>query len=211
MSMIKQNLTANKDALESQDYQTVMSVIEHVEKKGVLEHAEGNCIAMSELVQHLLMESGINSKLVECRLMVTQVEDGRVVNFGYVGWDGGKNKDPAYVDTHVVVVTETANPILIDLSVGRTLPRGRQWVIEPVNSLDPDKIAEYNYGNHKVSYTVKKNPRLLGLHQTSLLERMGTEQRLIRSTNWLKSAVIALTVMALFNFILNIGILIFNS
>jgi hypothetical protein len=198
------NLTADPKLRATDQYRRVESVIDQMFNTGVLQHAAGNCIALSELLQHLLMENSVNCKLIECKIMITERRQGQLVDFKYVGWDGGRyNRLPDAVDTHMMVVTEGDQPLLIDLSIPHVLPPPRVLICEPVNSLDPDVIAEYQWGDLKFRYDVKKNPRLLGLHQTSLLERISKEREQARTVRWLKVILGVVAVATMFNLFLN--------
>lgn len=206
------NLTQDTKIRKSDQYQRIETVIDQIFNTGVLQHAAGNCIALSEMLQHLLAENFVSSRLVECKVMVTESRDGFLTDFKYVGWDGGRyNRVPDAVDTHVIVVTEGETPILIDLSIPHVLTMPRVMICEPVNSLDPDVIAEYRWGNRKVRYDIKKNPRLLGLHQTTLLDRLRIESENKRRMNTLQIVVAVLTVATMVNLMLNTSQLLFRT
>jgi hypothetical protein len=206
------NLTRDPKLRSSDQYQRIESVIDQMFNTGVLQHAAGNCIALSELLQHLLTENRVASRLVECKVMITESRDGFLTDFKYVGWDGGRyNRLPDAVDTHMVVVTEGDTPILIDLSIPHVLTLPRVLICEPVNSLDPDIIAEYQWGDRKIRYDIKKNPRLLGLHQTSLLDRMREHTQMQRSVRTLKIVIAVVTAATMLNLVLNTSQLLFRT
>lgn len=188
------------------DYAVIRSVIVKMRDQGLLEGAAGNCIGISEILQHLLGEIGINSRLIECKLLSTDRDGASIKDFQFIGYNADHRlREQGWVDTHVVVITETEIPQLIDLSIPHLL-RGRQWLHDSVNSVDPEIVSEYHYGGQHLIYSVKKNIRLLGMHQTSLIDRLDSERKIkaqmLRQTRWLW----ALALFGLLNLILNISL-----
>lgn len=173
---INKNLTTDSELLKDPDYQTCLTAIELLRSSGMVEHAAGNCIAMSELFQHTLKEVGINSRLIECKLVVS-IDTSIGKELRYVGFDGA-DRSNSHVDTHVVIVTETKIPMLIDLSISHMLIGGRVWVMERMISIDLDVLAKITFKDCTLTYSVKKSPRLLGLHQTTLIDRISQEQQI---------------------------------
>lgn len=207
--IINKNLTTDAELLKDADYQTCLAAIEMLRISGMVEHAAGNCIAMSELFQHTLKEVGINSRLIECKLVMsidTVGANGIVKELRYLGFNGA-DRSSSHVDTHVVIVTETKIPMLIDLSISHILTRGRTWVMERLVSNNPDVISKITFNDCSLTYSVKKSPRLLGLHQTTLIERIIQEQQIKKSISFMKKIVTVIAVIAIFNFTLNISIL----
>lgn len=206
------NFTQDPAVLNSSQYQRIISVIDKMRSTGVMNHAAGNCIAISEILQHLLIENEVPCRLVECRLMITEKRNGMLSEFKYIGWDGSSiaNADGA-IDTHVVVVTEGESPILIDLSVAHVLPKGRVWVAEPLNSLAPERLVEFWIDESKIVYELKKQPRLLGLHQSSLLERLRTDQKILSQQSSFQLMLYAVIVACVINLVLNTSQLIFRA
>jgi hypothetical protein len=176
--------------------------------QGLLDGAAGNCIGISEILQHLLSEIGIQSRLIECKLLSTTQSGDQIKDFQFIGYNADHRlRDQGWVDTHVVVITETDIPQLIDLSIPHLL-KGRLWLHDAVNSVDPEIVSEYRLGEQHLIYSVKKNIRLLGMHQTTLIDRIDSERRvrqqLINQRTWLW----ALAVFGVVNLLLNLSLFI---
>lgn len=196
---------------KDQEYRMIRGVIQRMRDQGLLESAGGNCIGISEILQHLLGEIGINSRLIECKLLSTEKNrDNTIRDFQFVGYNGDHRlREQGWIDTHVVVITETQIPQLIDLSIPHIL-KTRQWLHDSVNSLDPEIVSQYTLGDQHLVYSVKKNIRLLGMHQTSLIDRIDSERRIknqiVNQRHWLW----ALMAFGLLNFSMNTLLLIMD-
>lgn len=170
----------------------------------------GNCVATCDIVQALLSQIGISSKIIECQVCVVKNIDGNR-NYMFVGYDNYSY--PGQIDTHTIVITEDDNPILIDLTLGNHLPAEHQFIIERVG--DPKQstngkevIAEYQYRNAEVTYFVKKNLRLANIHQKNLVQRIVSEQKIDDSLKLLKKFVICALALGAINFTLNVALII---
>jgi hypothetical protein len=203
---LNKNLTTDKELLADTEYQACLTAIEMLRISGMMQHVAGNCIATSELFQHTLREVGISSRMVECKLIISIVNSGTGKELRYLGFNG-IDTTAGYVDTHVVLITETKIPMLIDLSIAHLLTGERLWVMERVVSNDPDIISKITFKDSTLTYSVKKSPRLLGLHQTTLLERISQEQQTKKNISFMKKIIIAIGIFTLVNFTLNTSML----
>lgn len=190
----------------TQDYKTCLDAIEYLRTSGIINNAAGNCIAMSDLLQHTLRELKISSRLVECKLVVQIKNNQNQTEFRYLGFNGS-SLTSGFLDTHVVVVTETKIPMLIDLSISHMLPNNRVFVIERVISSETDIITKINFSECSLTYTHKKTIRLLGLHQTTLVDRIASELQTKKKLNFIYLAIIFLGMFTLFNFVMNSSML----
>lgn len=206
------NLTIDQELLNSEDYKTCITAIEYLRLSGMVEHAAGNCIAMADLLQHTLREFSIPNRIVECKLVMTIKNSGNVKEFRYVGFNGS-TLNSQFVDTHVVVVTDTRIPMVIDLSISHMLSNGRVWVVERLLSDDPEIITKINFPECSITYSHKKMIRLLGLHQTTLLQRISEEIETKKKLSFIQKITIVLGIFAFINFSLNSSLLImkYNS
>jgi hypothetical protein len=203
---LEKNITIDVELRNSPEYQQCLEAINLLKKSGMVYEAAGNCIAMSELFQHSLKELGINSKLVECKLVLKEKRENGVLELKYIGFDlGSKNED--FIDTHVVVITETSIPMLIDLSISHMLPKGRVWVIERIVSNDVDTIAMIDLPDCKLTYSYKRTPKLLGLHQKNILQRLEDERDTKNKLNVIQKISFALIVFTFINFTLNMSLI----
>ena len=166
----------------------------------------GNCVATCDIVQALLSQIGIKSKIVECQVCVVKNVDGNR-NYMFVGYDNYSY--PGQIDTHTVIVTEDDNPILIDLTLGHHLPPDHQYIIERVGDSKTDSsgkevIAEYTFKNAEITYFVKKNLRLSNIHQKNLVQRIVREQQFETQMSFLTKMLYAALFLSLINFTLNV-------
>ncbi len=189
--------------IKSNDVLTKINrVVENLDKTGVLDRLNGSCIAAAEIVQNLLHAEGINSRLQECTAIITQKE-----KFALVGYDNFLS-GPGQVDTHMVVITQTEVPLLIDLSMGYIMNKPKLSIISPlVVSSDPEIITSHNIEDLIVTYRVKRNPRLYNVHQKTLVERLQTEAKLISDMSIMKKFIYVAIGFGLVNFIINMTLL----
>lgn len=209
-SLPDKNFTLDNELANDADYKVCLDIINFLTKTGVIHHVAGNCIAAADLFQQSLKEYNISSRMVECKVIITKKDTNKIKNLTFVGFDS-KSSAVGLIDTHVIVITETKLPMIIDLSIGDSLPSGRSWVVERLSpNVDPDIISKIDYPECSLSYSIKKMPRLLGLHQTSILDRLSQEINLKKRLSFLQSILIILGVLTFVNFTLNISILMIN-
>lgn len=199
---VSKNLTLDVELSKTEEYKTCLEAIEYLRLSGIIEHAAGNCIAMCDLMQHTLQEFGISSRIVECKLVMSRKENGKVVEFRYIGFNG-TSVNTEYIDTHVVIVTETAIPMLIDLSISHMLLNGRTWIVERVKSDDKKVVSTIEFPECNITYSYKKSIRLLGLHQNNLLDRLNVETETKNKISLIQRILIVLGTIAVINFGLN--------
>jgi hypothetical protein len=182
----------------------ITKIVEELRASGILPRLSGQCLASSDIVQNMLDDNGIQAKIVECKLSIyTRSADGND-SVHLVGYDCVANNSPMHVDTHAVVVTVDERPILIDLSIGELLPQGHGYVLDYVDSLDPDVIAKYAYGETTLTYRPKSRTRFPPLHQKTLLERIRSEMSLRNTLQLMKILVTAGLALSGINFFLNV-------
>jgi hypothetical protein len=186
---------------KSPQFHKIIELLNKLEQGGILGRLSGNCVTASDMVQTMLAQVGIESEVVECQACIYR--QGEAVEFFFIGYD-----DTAFagqVDTHLIVVTKTQLPVLIDVSIGHLLPNEHPYIVEAVqNTTDPNTISEYEYSNFKITYQKKKNIRVPHLHQKTLLSRFADETKtkaMLKKLGWVVWAGIAL---GLLNFALNI-------
>lgn len=183
---------------DSKVYQSIRKILLDFYKRGLLERFDGECIAAADILQHSLASEGITSRIVECQLSIVNVDPKKGVIWNFVGFD---NNLASYgIDTHAVVVTETENPYLIDLSVARTIEGNRPWIIEPLNTEDTLILGKFQIDDFNCTYHPKINPRLVGLHQKTLLDRLRNDQKIERNLKLLRFMVFVLIAIAVANF-----------
>ena len=151
-------ITTDEKLKQSSDYKKVATIIYKLIEGGVTFAAKGYCISMSDIVYTLLKQNKIPCKIVECHLAITSKVSNQVYTMGF---DGLKD-DPNKADTHVVVVTETAIPMIIDVSIAHLLPNNIQGVIDTLVD-DPHGIFA-NIDTPLAALTYQKKKEFHTLH-----------------------------------------------
>lgn len=199
MSVVYKHHHELKAVKESKQIENVINKLLEMDS---LEGLHGNCVLACEIVQNMLSHYGVDSKTVECQLMVVTNEDGQV-HFNFVGLDGFTG-GPNTVDTHVVVITNTEPPVLIDASICKSLPSDLPIVVRVPNSLDPESMGVFKLGAVELNYSNKKNIKLPYIHQRTLVDRLkeesNTKKEVTRVSNLVKFAI----GFGILNFSLNI-------
>lgn len=183
------------------NFEKIKQAIDRLCASDILERLKGNCIGASDIIQNLLSFYGVKSKQIECQLFAIKETDSNK-DFCFIGFNNiGLN--PNTIDTHVVVITETEIPILIDCSIGHLLNESEQIVIRKLNSVDPEKFGEYIIDDITLQYYHKKNIKLPSLHQKNIIEKINEDKIVKEKLQFITKVIIALAIFATINFILN--------
>lgn len=194
-------ITLDSDILKNPQYHKIKEILQKLKDGGVLHSMAGNCISASEIVQHLLSQVGIPSKIVECQACLIRSGTNQANDILFIGYDN--SQFAGQVDTHAVVITETDFPLIIDLSLSQLLPTDHPYIIERVHSNKPEEIAQVNIGNINITYFVKKNIRLHQLHQKTLLERMQETESHKKRFAIIEKLVYGMLCLVVLNTVLN--------
>lgn len=186
-------VSKDQELIETRDYQIVIAVVRELWSGGIIARGSGYCLSMSDMIQTLLKQQGIESHLEECKLTILGIDPPNFKIIGQTGlWQPDRRPDD--VDTHVVCVTDTDIPMIIDLSV-YSFRDEVPYVVERLNGR-AGFLAELDFTQSRWVYQRKDRPRLVDQHQTSILDRMETDRRVKRQITWLQWAVIAVMVIA---------------
>lgn len=165
----------------------------------------GNCISSCDILQNVLSQVGIKSKIVECQAIAIK-QNNTEKNFFFVGYDGNANL--GQLDTHTVLIVEDIEPLLIDISIGHIFLPKNKIIIEKLNSKKQGVIAEYQFEDLTLTYKEKLNIKLPAIHQKNLLQRIISDQNIERTIKTLKVFIICAVSLGLINFVLNITLII---
>lgn len=173
----------------------------------------GNCIAASDIVQSMLYDQGVDSEIIECTLTIGGYDIPNQPAYAFIGYDkiDGVTKNPSGIDTHVVVITKSEPPMLIDFGVRHRLDATHNHVCVEVNSVDPRIITEAKLGNLNLVYRIKERIKLPAIHQKSLHQRATESQETHDKLSYLDKMLKFVAGAALINFVTNIAILVFNK
>lgn len=185
-------------------YNEIKQVIDSLWESGIIQRGTGYCLGMSDIVHKLLESKGIKSKIVECKLIVIKKNPPNIFLIGQNGiyTEGDIAKNHTKIDTHVVVVTDTKIPMIIDTSIGH-VSENIPYVCGEVNGKN-NVLAEYKIDDAEWVYLRKPVEVLPELHQKSLLDRIKTDVNVSNTLQFLKYVVIALICMSVINFTLNV-------
>lgn len=193
----------NHPATQTEYFKIIKSVVDNLYKSGMIDSGSGYCLSMSDIVLKLLHKEGIKSKLVECSLMVTLKNPPGLYLMGYPGFNPNTYDDKKMLQTHIVCVTETEIPILIDLSVSH-IDKQIHYICAPIlKSLEHTNLSEYDFETSTWTYTQKEDTELElpKLHQKSILDRIKTDQSVNKEIRFIKTLLIVLFCVSSTNFI----------
>jgi hypothetical protein len=173
----------------NQTLDKIRTVVERLEKEGVIHHGQNFCFATAELVQYLLAQEGVDSHLVEVELTILRREPPGVKIVGHED----APKDSTAFPSHMVTVTDTEPSYLIDLSIGGAM-------VTPAETDEFNVIAVNDDGNVKLIYKQKIPGRYPEITQKNILARIDYDRQQQRSINTLKWALIAIALFTAFNF-----------
>lgn len=190
-------LTSERVDRTDQTYVTISEVLTRMAKSGIFELCGGYCISMSDMVRTALKQRGIESKPVEVTLTITYHShtpaDTVFVGFNEVG-------NPGEIDTHVILVTDTTPPYIIDASIPHRLPKGILAVIELITAADDMKLIDRRFRPTNISMIYEQKTRQIVPmhHQESIIARINTDRKIFKNLGYLKILIIlALTISAL--------------
>jgi hypothetical protein len=198
-------LMADEEWHKTDEYKRIKSVIDNLVKNGMVDRFRGNCIGTSDLIHNYLTDVGIDSKLVEVKLSML-FEHQNQQGFYFLGYDSILSNNNE-IDTHVVVLTETSVPMIIDMSISHLLPKDKPFVFERVNMNDVSVLSTYDYGTVKLTYRTKENIRLPSLHQKTVLQRIVEDRKNKESMKFLKFMVVFSVTVTSINFIINMSLI----
>jgi len=182
----------------SVEYIKIRQILNDLYKRNLLERFDGECIAAADILQHSLANAGISSKIIECQLSIINNSHKNGFVWRFVGFDD--NLSANGIDTHAVIVTNTEEPWLIDISLPLTIGGSRPWVVEKLNGRDSLIFSKFQIDDLTLTYHPKLNPRLLGLHQKTLLDRIKSQKKIERTLTFLKGMVVILFIISTANF-----------
>jgi len=193
-------IITNSDLLlQNADYKKVKDVIERLIVSGISRMGEGYCISVSDIAFNMLNQAGIKCHLMEVQLSAVDHIDNKTYMVGFqTSYQQGSHLN---VDTHVVVVTDTEIPMIVDLSIAHRLPQGFQCIIDKAIN-EGDKVVckvellgwTYIYQEKKTGIGVPM------LHQISILERINTDRQIFDSIKSLKALNYVGIVLSIFAF-----------
>jgi hypothetical protein len=189
-----------KTLQETEYYQKIQEVINQVNNMGMLDRGIGYCFSMSDIFLKLLHKNGIESELVECCLMVAIKDPPSMHLVGYNGLSGVSNYADE-MENHIVCITKTPIPILIDGSL-KNIDPNVPYVCIPITGKETHtNIVEYDFGTSVWTYERKPKSELPMVHQRSILDRINKDKRVDTDIQKLQTAIISIIILTSLNFI----------
>jgi hypothetical protein len=184
-------------------YAKIRSFIETIETTGTLYRSSGHCIGVSDMIKKLLEGVGITSRLVECNLAILiNDEEESVVRF--IGYKDGEGINPELESpTHVVCITETEIPFLIDLSI-YGMDKKVNFIFYPILKEFSDhkkNILTVKTKTTTFVYNERKTNTLIDLHEKSIIDRINTDLKLQNKINNINKVIIGLSAFIILNFV----------
>jgi len=193
----------NHPVTETEYFKTIEGIIYNLKNSGMLDAGSGYCVSMSDIVHKLLHKQGIKSQIVECSLMVTLKDPPGLFLMGYPGFNQNNYEKDKMLSTHVVCITETEIPILIDLSVGN-IDKNIPYICAPIiKNYSHTNLSEYDFETSTWTYTKKSETEieLPKLHQRSILDRIKLDNQIQRQIGVIQKLIILALSVSSLNFI----------
>lgn len=203
-------LTSDTTLLNEENYKKVTALMNRLAQNGLIAMGTGYCISMSDLIYVSLKHINIPSRLVECQATVSYIDEQGIPKTKIIGYDGYKPVE-GQIDTHVVVVTETIPPLLIDATIGYVLPYGLPVLVDKVEQGSNKILADLSYFEHgglQITYQEKLFQKLPFAHQTSILDRIETDDKIFKEMSLLKRLNyigIGVSIFALINVVIKVA------
>ena len=205
-------LTTSSTNVNDSTYLKIANVLTLIAKSGGIYMARGNCISASEMIRLALLSEGINSSVVECTLSLRIKDSSGDESISPIGFNGVSN--PGEIDTHMVVVTDTPTPYLIDASISHRLPESVPIVFQAIDKTDTNLLYLHTMDPQRnelnLIYTEKKHQKATNAYQMSIIDRITTDAKIFREIEYLKKLnyiAIAASVFSIINTALNMVML----
>jgi hypothetical protein len=193
----------NHPVTQTEYFKKVKAVVDNIHSSGMTEAGSGYCLSMSDIVLKLLHKEGIKSRLVECNLMVTLKDPPGMFLMGYPGFNQNNYSSEKMLQTHIVCITETEIPILIDTSISH-IDKNIPYICAPIlRNYDHANISEYDFETSTWTYTQKLDTdiELPKLHQKSIIDRIKKDTEIQGQINFIRNFMFVLFTISSMNFI----------
>ena len=182
------------------EFKKIIEIIDSCHKQGMLDLGKGYCSTTSLVIQSVLHLNNIQTEIIE---VAATIEDNDS-NKCFLGYDHLYNE--SQVPSHVVLVTKTKTPYLLDLSIGHIL-NGEIGIISKLNAnlhINTDVLAQFDFKKYKFLYRQKLTNKFSQVYETSILNRINTDKKIfndIQILKYLNYTAIALSLFSVINFI----------
>lgn len=191
----------NHPVVETEYFKTIKMVVDNLNSSGMMEAGSGYCLSMSDIVLKLLHKEGIKARLVECNLMVTLKNPPGMFLMGYPGFNQNNYTAEKMMQTHIVCITETEIPILIDTSISH-IDKNIPYICAPIlKDYEHANLSEYDFETSTWTYTQKLDTdiELPKLHQKSILDRIKKDTEIQNQINFIRNFMFVLLSVSSLN------------
>jgi hypothetical protein len=180
------------------DFDEVQKIIQELWEDGLIQRGRGYCYSMADIIHKLLFHHGIDSYLQECQLMVVKKDVIDLLLVGYSMADG--IIDPvAQIKTHVICITKTKEPILIDLSVYGMVD-DVPYICEKIDKDAKNLTSKFTFPGGNFIYSKKTTDyQLPQLHERSIIHRIETDNKIFLNIKYIKIFLCVLFVISSVN------------
>lgn len=192
----------NENLKKHKNYKEIKASLDQLISTGIVDKLPGNCVAACDVLQNILSFNGIQSKIVECQAIAMK-RNSKELDFCFVGFDDVNSVHNNLVDSHVVLITQTEVPVLIDASIGHLLTKDIRIVVQEIQKTYSDTIAEVVIEDIKLTYSQKKNIKLPSIHQKNMVERIKQELEVKKKMDLGFKIIITIACFSLINFTAN--------
>ena len=185
-------ITADKELQDTKYYQDTLKIVKELWDGGVIMRGAGFCYSMSDIARIMLTQKGIPCRLAECKITIMSNDPPNLVLIGHDGLlHGGKSNNLGDIDTHIVVVTETEIPMIVDLSISH-VRKDIPYIVERLTQgVTEDVLADIQFSGSRWTYYIKESVSIPSIHQQSIVQRIQTDQKVKKDIGWLKILIIA--------------------
>lgn len=185
---------------DSIEYQQIIGTIRDLYINGVIQRSSGYCLSSSDMVYKILSANGIKSRIVECSLVI-KTHNPPTLNI--VGEDNlFEITSSNIMNSHVVVITETEVPMIIDLSIGHLYEYTNVPFIldELVEDTERKSVYKITYPNSTWVYQEKSNSKVPEIYQSSILNRIKTDKKIFKDIDYIKKIIYFIIIISSLNF-----------
>lgn len=167
------NIAENRQLIDHPLYLQIKEVINELHEQNLITNGSGFCLAMSDIIHNMLKDRGIESHVAECSLTIVCTDPPQFHVVGLESIQPGLNQ----MSTHVVVVVDHEQPLLIDASISHLLQSPFKWVC----ALGKAEINEIHRDPWTLTYRARRSANFPAIHNRSIVERIKTDQKMDRA------------------------------
>lgn len=198
-------ISKDADLTNKKFYYEIIKVVKLWYESGVIDRGAGSCLGMSDMVQKVLRTKGIKSKLVECELIITTTDPPSMSLIGQpFNIETARPNADDILNSHVVCITETEPPLLIDTSISHYKEiTETPFIIEKLENedSDPSIIAKLKVNGSTLLYTPSLFQNIPVLYQQSMVDRLKTDKKVDNSIKKINIMLMALFILMGINLI----------